>query len=356
MPSATITTPQPQLKKKASFRDRLKAWQKPPQPLQIVAEESKPRFVYKPTHAAADFSRLAVSPLSPRHRFSPVHRRSRQGDDGWEEGEEGSRRRHSRPGATHHPCVALDETFQTANATAHVPVPTQPVALDVDAETQKNRKSSPSQPLSDYELFIARAEAEDREWHDHILRSISPRSPPYTTNRVKPDPHRQFAVAGTSSAGRSPEINSDKLPSLKDSNVQEHAMGSGNASAQSPPRRESRQSGSRGHARQPSWARSSTSTNITAVEKFPDKKMSSHSSNHALVQHQQQQQQQQQKRPPESSRPTVYGTGVGSNPSREHQAASSPRTLRRQTSITQRIAEYIRPPKPVERGVETLVE
>ncbi|KAK4245888.1 hypothetical protein C7999DRAFT_42641 [Corynascus novoguineensis] len=353
MPSATITTPQPQLKKKTSFRDRLKAWQKPPQPLQVVAEESKPRFAYKPTHAAADFSRLAVSPLSPpRHQFPPDHRRSRQGDDGWEEGKEGSRRRRSRSGTNHHPCVALDETFQAANATAHVPVPTQPVALDANAETQRNRGAAPSQPLSDYELFIARAEAEDREWRGHILRNISHRSAAYTADRVKPDPHRQFAAAGASSAGRSPEVNSDKLPPHKDNNIQEHAMGSGNASTQSPPRWELRQSGSRGHARQPSWARSSTSTNITAAEKSPDKKKSSRSSNQALVQ----QQQQQQARPSESSRPTVYGAGVGPNPSREHQAASSPRTLRRQTSITQRIAKYIRPPKPVERGVETLVE
>jgi hypothetical protein len=357
MPSAT---PQPQLKKKASFRERLKAWQKPPpQPLELVAEESKPRFVYEPRHAAADFSRLAVSPLSPsRQRLaSPMQglaendaafvprtsqSRPRHGDESRVRlpRDEQTEKRHSRSGANRHSYTLVEDPFQNPNAAAHIPVHHQPVVWSLGAHSSTPREEEPAappaaQPLSDYELFIARAEAEERERREQVLRSISQRSAAYSASRVKPDPHRQFATpVGSPPAERS------HRPQRHDSGSRYILGGSGRE--QQPPtpplhkhapeqqRREGRQGGGAGHARQSSWAPSyATSGSATRSPVSP----------------------------PQAQVPP--GNSVQEDPggrAREYQP-QPPRTLRRQASLTQRIAQYIRPPKESRmRAAETLVE
>jgi hypothetical protein len=362
MPSAT---PQPQLKKKASFKDRLKAWQKPPQPLEIVAEELKPRFVYEPTHAAADFSRLAVSPLSPsRQRLPPAmqigpgeeapavprngQRRPRHGDEPCERPphDEEPTRRHSRSGANRHSYTLAEDPFQASNAAAHVPVNTQPVAWTPGTQAVPSRREErtppPSQPPSDFELFIARAEAEDRERREQVLRSMSQRSAAYPANRVRPDPHRQFAAAASSSAGRTAERSDG---SGQRTSGTRYVLGSGGGVEQQPQRHERRQEGrTGGHARQSSWAASYATTSGSATGNGLEKKASPPAPA-----------QRREVADPQQQKTIAYGVDDEFGPGREYQP-QPPRTLRRQASLTQRIVQYIRPPKTAGRHVGTLVE
>ncbi|KAK4238739.1 hypothetical protein C8A03DRAFT_33199 [Achaetomium macrosporum] len=353
MPS---TTPQPQLKKKASFRDRLKAWQKPAEHLQIVSDESKPRFVYEPKHAAADFSRLAVSPVSPtRPRFAPpmqplredgvptFHRPSQPGqrncdDDARPRQDEKPTRRLSRHSSRHHSYTVAEDPFQASNTAVHVPVNSRPVAWTpaVQSVEQRKQDQAPSQPLSDYELFIARAEAEDRERRERILRSISQRSAAYSADRVKPDPHRQFATVGSSSARRSDS-------SQQRNSGSGYVLGSGNGGEQ-------KQQAGKGHGWRSSWT-SSYATGGSSPERALEKEEARHVPPS--------QAQPQQRRTPESGPlqqpPVVYGVDEKFGQEREYQP-QPPRPLRRQASLTKRIVDYIRPPKTAARPVETLVE
>ncbi|KAK4121469.1 hypothetical protein N657DRAFT_577215 [Parathielavia appendiculata] len=382
MPSAA---PQPQLRKRTSIRERLKAWQKPPQPLELVAEESKPRFVYEPKHAAADFSRLAVSPLShPVQRLpSPTHglaeddprtlaprasqSRSRHGDNDrvGSPRDEQSEKWHTGSAADRHSYTLVEEPSQVSNAPMQFPVNGRPDAWcpNVQSAAPGKEKSTPAvgRPLSDYELFIARAEAEERARREQVLRSISQRSAAaYSANRVKPDPHRQFvAVASSSSAERS-----HRRPQRHNGNSSRYVLtnGSGRGREQKPkpPSQQTEQQhqqrrdghNMKGHARQLSWAPSYATSGSAAAEELVERMKSP-----ALPW---QQSEPQPRRPPEPAagrHPAVCGlVDEDLNRAREYQP-QPPRTLRRQASLTQRIAQYIRPPKTsAVRPVETLVE
>ncbi|KAK3306361.1 uncharacterized protein B0T15DRAFT_138235 [Chaetomium strumarium] len=358
MPSAT---PQPQLKKKASLRDRLRAWQKPGEALETVTDEPKQRFIYEPKHAAADFSRLAVSPVSPvRPRFAPpmqplcedgvpmfhqAGQRNRD-DDGRPPKDDKPTRRLSRHGSQHHHSYAVaEDPFQASNTAVHVPVNSRPVAWTPTAQSveQRTQDPAPSQPLSDYELFIARAEAEDRERRERILRSISQRSAAYSASRVKPDPHRQFASAGSSSAGRTRDTSQQRNSGSR------YVLGSsGNGGEQN---KQQEQAG-KGHGWRPSWA-SSTATGGSGPERGLEKEEARHVRPPPRAR-------AQQRRPkPESGPvqqpPVVYGVDEKFDQAREYQPQQT-RTLRRQASLTKRIVDYIRPPKTAVRPVETVVE
>ncbi|EAQ88506.1 predicted protein [Chaetomium globosum CBS 148.51] len=355
MPSAT---PQPQLKKKASFRDRLKAWQKPLQPLEIVTEELKPRFVYEPTHAAADFSRLAVSPVSPTKprlplaatytppekdvsstarntQPRPVHRDEARDDE--------PTRRHSRSSVNRHSYTLVEDPFQASNAAAHVPVNPQPVAWSPGEPTSLIRTEPPppspsSQPLSDFELFLARAEAEDREKREQLLRSISQRSAAYAANRVRPDPHRQFAAVVPSTTGKTAKGPAEKgeRPAQRSSKTRHTLVPGASAKTEQPQpqnRQQRQDSGRKGHARKSSWA-ASYMTGSSAGE-IPPVTLPSKRQARPLPE------------PPQPVRADSAGKEYPPQP---------PRTLRRQASLTQRLVQYIRPPKTGSRPIETLVE
>ncbi|KAH6857056.1 hypothetical protein B0I37DRAFT_89455 [Chaetomium sp. MPI-CAGE-AT-0009] len=360
MPSIT---PQPQLKRKASFRDRLKAWQKPPQPLEIVTEESKPRFVYEPTHAAADFSRLAVSPLNPtKPRLSPgttqitpetdLPSPARGGQprprQRGEPRDEEQTRRHSRPSTNRHSYTLVEDPFQASNTAAHVPINPQPVAWSPGAAVASVRAEplptqSPSEPLSDFELFLARAEAEDRERRERVLRSISQRSAAYAANRVRPDPHRQFAAAGSSAPEKKTERRAERTAeSTAEKNERSAQRSSKTRHAHAPEGRteaEQQHSAHRGHARQSSWAASYTTGGSTG-EKEPATLPPTG-----------------QIRPlPKPPLPIgADGADEDTDRARDYQP-QPPSTLRRQASITQRIVQYIRPPKTGARPIQALVE
>ncbi|KAL1836131.1 hypothetical protein VTJ49DRAFT_5542 [Mycothermus thermophilus] len=206
---------QPQLviKKKSSFRDRLKSWQKPPPTLELVAEEEpKPRFVYQPTHAAADFESQMMSPL-----FSPRQHQQQRGrtpphHSPLEANSPSSASASLTPPDTcqsqnqSHLCNPFADNAQEA-ISPRQPHPaaeeTDPNTTSLSPRTKPHDDEPPvspttSQPLSDYDLFIARAEAEelqDRIRRERLLRgsfASSSQTSSHGGARVRPDPHRQF--------------------------------------------------------------------------------------------------------------------------------------------------------------------
>ncbi|KAK3390670.1 hypothetical protein B0H63DRAFT_446767 [Podospora didyma] len=354
---------QPRLKKRASIRDRLRgAWQKPATTtLPALQEEAKPRFVYTPKHAAADFSRLAISPTSPpllrqrQHRIStsvearPALSPRQEVDTGalaakpqrpqppqlqtLQENEAAApvARKESRS-RRHNKTVTTDENISRGRVRSSPPrnsltlvenpwEASQPLVDSQPIADQKPRNRSDDSPPSDYEAFIARAAAEDRAHREQVWRTISQRSAV-----LKPNPHLQYASARSSA-----DISAGSTA------VAGNKTSAGDGSRSSGSRRESGQyytigRGSsdeqqfrRSHSKRASWAPSYDASGGD-VEKSLEKK--------TPRQHQQQQ-------------PIVLGVDENFRPSSrmvEQQQQQQPmRTLRRQGSISQRIAEYIRP-------------
>lgn len=401
MPSVTLQ--QPQLKKKASFRDRLKAWPKPVQSPETITEEPKPRFVYEPKHAAADFSRLAVSPMSPTRqqqqqqqmeprrqsrptmqtlaeddahyssRTSSSHQQ-RPGEEPPPSGDDDlAARRHSKnSGAAkkrHSYTLAADNPFQASQAAVHVPVNSRPVAWALGEQQpsrEKQNEEKPTElppPLTDYELFLARAEAADRERREQAFRALSqravaaglhhhhPGSSGSSSPRVKPDPHRQYYVSTATATATASSSATDAAvadsPHYRPTNHRRaisQDKNSGSRYALNGVGEEKPPAFRKGHhAQRASWAPSYTTGGSEAEQLLERRKKAAPvaygndvvEEKNAFGHHGEGQQQQHQRQ--------------------QRQQQAKTQTLRRQGSFTQRIAEYIRPPKQV-RPVGTLVE
>ena len=357
MPSAT---PQPQLQRRASFRDRLhlKGWQKTRPPA-----ESTPRTVYVPKHAAADFSRMPVSPLSPSRQRQPApmptltedgtpagpqltaQGRPSHSDDAArsrpQRDEESSAKRHYRsrsgPELTSYPTV--DDPMQASIAAVHIPINNQPTAWSMGAQSPA---APSSHPPSDYEIFLARAEAEEREQY---LRSVYQRSAAYaySSSHVKPDPHRQFATPGATAAGSSAAADRGHRRS---NSGNRYALNSNSGEWQ---RQQDAAARNKAAARA-SWT-PSHGTGGSQTEKGPEGK------NLAIPTRLAKPQPAQDKQPPpkQTQRPSVDGGDEELRRSREYKQPAASGTLRRQGSFKKRFVEYIRPPKSV-WPVQTVVE
>ncbi|KAK4098139.1 hypothetical protein N658DRAFT_518196 [Parathielavia hyrcaniae] len=401
---------EPRLKTRSSVRERLKAWQKPPQTvtLQFVAEESssKPRFVYQPKHAAADFSRLPVSPSSAaaRQRLpSPTQgllaeddpqtlapRASTQSRSGHRDedragsprDEQSERWRAGSSAADRHSYTLVEEPFQAPNSPAHAPARSRPGTWSQPAPPPPaNERSPPSssvaRPLSDFELFMARAEAEERAWREQVLRSTSipqrsaaAAAAAYPANRgVWADPHRQFVpppVASSSAAAERSHQRPQRHHHHPGGGSRHRVVASGSGSgsgrerermSQPPPQQQQgpgqdQQQGRDGHnnvnnvkahGRHWSWA----AETVVERQKAP------------VVARPSQQQRPEPPQPRRTPEP-VRGNEEDLDRARESQPQPQPqpaRALRRQASLTQRIAQYIRPGKSsAVRPIETLVE
>lgn len=403
MPSAA---PQPpQLKKKASFRDRLKAWPKPIQTSETITEEPKPRFVYEPKHAAADFSRLAVSPMSPTRQQTEPGRLSRpaqptaEADAPYEPQTSGpqpsrqgsqrgdSARRHSKSGTTRYSYTLVEDPFQASQTAAHVPVNSRPVTWTPGEPSYEDEPTSPQQqqqqqqwerepeqpataPLSDYERFIARAEAQDRERREQAFRALTQRPAGLASGppKVRPDPHRQYYTSTTTAAAAVAAAAPAAVPTSADgphhiphryrhhrnnSGSQLYVLGGGSAGAgageqKPPPFR-------KGHvAQRASWAPSYTTGGSEAERAVEGGRKASVPRQQAAAV------------PVSVSVPVGLGVqerggraggdgGYKTQNQTPKQQQQQSRTLRRQGSFTQRIADYIRPPKQV-RPIGKLVE
>jgi hypothetical protein len=367
------TAQQPQLKKKASFRDRLKVWPKPIQNPETIPEVPRPKFVYEPTHAASDFSRLAISPKSatrqqteePSQSARPVRSSGENGvrrnsQNGSQQGSgqglrrEEPTRRSSRVGMKLNPRTLVEDPFQASQEAVLAPVNSTPVAWDLRVSEEisagredESAQQQPTAPLTDYELFIARAEAEERARREQILRSISQRSAAAAAlspkpNHVKPDPHKQYYTSTSIPSDTAGPGSSHHHHQRNNSTGNSRSKGStGNRYMLSSSRGndEQRPAFRKGHVQRASWAPSYT-TGGSEAEKV-------------LVRTEERVTVPRQPGPSPSQAQAGYGVDGQPQPQR---------TLRRQASLTQRIANYIRPAKGVGAGagrvghIGTLVE
>ncbi|KAK4172093.1 hypothetical protein QBC36DRAFT_81276 [Triangularia setosa] len=384
----TSQTPRPQLKKKASFRDRFKPWQKPAPAALEAIEEPKAKFVYQPKHAASDFSRMPVTAIGSyrHHIFDPRRTAPLQSLP------EGTARLNARLGnqpegrrvdeavkpppqlALQHELARRDSKSKrysytlvedplqvSQEAAVHqVPISNRPVTWN-QAPTELRRAShtpmrhhSHSQhtrkprasPSTDFELFLAQAEAEERAHGEAILRQISQRAAaaqaayPHRPT-VHPNPHTQYAsavsdVSATTTAvgGRTSASGGSKDSSRRSRDAA--STGTGNRShssytrpqpTQMPQRQQQQpqqQAHYKRHSRNASWA-TGASEELTKLGTFPAE-----------------------------AAPTVqlvHVLDVDETLQAPHQQPDQPRALRRQSSIAQKIAEYIRPSRQIDGGV-----
>lgn len=367
--------PQPTLKKKASLRDRLKSsWHKPSTPVLEVIEEPKPRFVYQPKHAAADFSRMSVTPGRPqneawrpttmkpqivnferpavRHSQSQLSRRpenvSRATSNASQPAYDAAPRRPSR--ASHEPSASSrrlsyqhpEDPFLASNAAAHIPVNQYPISWIPGAAGEQHpalrhdpQQYEPQQypvvvpppprrePQTDYEKFLAKAQAEERARNDKILRTMSQRSQAAALNRVPANPHLQYASATSSSnemSAATTAVGGRTLNGGSRSSVGGHGSNHGNSFHEGPipayqlkPRLVQIEPHQK-HTRNSSWTASYTTDG--SEEKRLERGIS-----------------------------TVQVYGVDDNAAPRTSTDSKDKTLRRQVSISKKISEYIRPPR-----------
>ncbi|KAK3988267.1 hypothetical protein QBC44DRAFT_329764 [Cladorrhinum sp. PSN332] len=380
MQTRTPPTP-PTLKKKASFRDRIKSWQKPPStPLQVLEvieepEQQQPepaRFVYQPKHAASDFSRTAVPhgrhgvqlpgwrPSAPRE-LEAVN----EGVPALRNGHPQSRRRtESRPTAgsnipahydaagrrpsqsshaqsatsSHRYSTTYGENpFLASSAAAHIPVNPYPVSWNLGTGTQaserhpamrhdQNQDQMPqqqlpvvvapprrrSEPQTDFQRFMAEAEAKERaraERDERIKRSFSQRSHQVALNRVPPNPHVQYASATSGSSSADVSAATTAVAASRNS--------------------------SRGRAAD---AQRSSGHFVAVEERVPQSQQQGHRRTHTR----------------NSSWTASYTTGASEEKKAgaitqvyrvDEKPQAEQKGLKRQVSISQRIADYIRPPK-----------
>ncbi|KAK0742064.1 hypothetical protein B0T21DRAFT_360587 [Apiosordaria backusii] len=392
----TSQNPQPQLKRKASFRDRFKSWQKPAPPVLEAIEEPKAKFVYEPKHAASDFSRMPVTPVgSHRHHiFDPRRTAPLQSLP------EGTSRTNARVGsqsrgrrtdeavkpapqlALQHELARRDSKSKRysytlvedplrmpqAAAVHHIPITTLPVTWSQPSTEVRRASHTPTrhhshnhhnrppraEPSTDFEVFLAQAEAEERAHNEAILRQISQRvaaaqsAYPHRPT-VQPNPHTQYAsavsdvsAATTAVGGRTSAGGGSKNSSRRSRDAA--STGTGNQSQSSytrpharqlpqlqpqqqpqlQPRQQQDRLHSKQHSRNSSWA-TGASGELTNFVTAPPEAV-------APVQH-------------------VHVLGVDESFQPPHQQKEQPKTLRRQSSIAQKIAEYIRPSRQIEGGV-----
>ncbi|KAM7184166.1 hypothetical protein V8F33_013139 [Rhypophila sp. PSN 637] len=360
---------QPRLRKKASFRDRLKSWQKPGQATVTKTaapfNEQPKRFVYQPQHAAADFSRMAISPTA-----APAPRKyaklSFDEDSTLSPSVEQVDARHaiprSRSGARRS-YKMVEDPWMASQAAAHVPIgtlaarslstrnrtrepPLQPDAMDAPLIEKQEKSPAEKEALSDFERFLAQAEAEDRAQREQILRSFSHHSTFQSSSaKVKPNPHRQFVTVGggnmsgtTAGPGLVSTGGSRSSRGGSQRTSGQYALSAGREEQPFRP----------GHRKQTSWTPSfgAGSDNIEkAVERTRGSQDTGGSSNWGpppmLA--------SRSRRPqPPQPQTVVYSVDESFN------QPEPVRTLRRKVSITQRIADYIKPEReaPAAGGAE----
>ncbi|KAK0620787.1 hypothetical protein B0T14DRAFT_567513 [Immersiella caudata] len=414
------SSPDPNLKKKTSFRDRLKwpagkAAPTSPQPPQ-QEEAPKKRSAYRPKHAASDFSRLAA-PVVPRRvtslaidqpalpgPSSPVpdkagrrDRPSSRTERSLERERERSsnvdagtsprnqdqapptspriqkrssltnlraarasdelhpvRTRSSAGGRSH--SSGGDATLASARAALRIPINTAPIVWNLDLEgidveppshpeqrqptKPKDRELSPAAPKptpvspkqhptsppnstpttapttpSDFELFLARAEAQDRQQREDVWKTITAaRASAAATGGpppiIRPSPHAQFASNKVGGPSRSRDRDRDRDHSLSHRRSTQHILSGVSASAQE----QAPLPGGATYALSPKTSRQGLKYGLS----------------------------------PKTSRKALNGkVSMGSMGGYVSAAENGERerTLRRETSIAQKIVEYIRPPR-----------
>ncbi|KAK3947668.1 hypothetical protein QBC32DRAFT_78576 [Pseudoneurospora amorphoporcata] len=308
---------QPQLRRRTSLRDKLRVWQKPTSVLDTVSdnEEERPRYVYQPKHAAADFSQLTITPPPSILRES---RPSITGSETSQISRTQTRRAYRRP--------------ELANPLAEMRFRGQRRDMASACSQQEHSKSPhlPRQPtwtatrpvpLTDYELFLAQAEHEERA-HRGLLQTMEAQLHDSLHDLVRPDPHQQFATvsptrlgaSSTAVAGRSRTITGNKNRASRTSWAPSYATGNTMAEAIA----SQQYNGTPG-------------TNPHHVSPKPQSQQDS-KSHTALV---------------NGAKGSIFRSDIvrGVSDDNHTQQPRAP-ILKRQASFAQMIAEYIRPPRP----------
>jgi len=373
----------PMLRKRPSIRDRFRTLTKEASPQAPQLE--KQRLIYVPTHAAADFSRLALSPkpssrqqqhysdnepqaivpeasepLVPiaslsaedeSQKLAAIKHYSPRGLETLDENEPvqvtaAQHQKGRREPETHAP--------QLISATSATPQQRQGHAVIVDIgkrPSNHTRKASEQDPftgtppkeepeqVSDYELFVARAEERERAYREHLLRTLSQRQYP------RPEPEAssyQYHNSETLTAD-SAVVAEASGPLRKGREARLSGLDSGIGSKNSSQKEEGSRrqledpatGGSstweRGHRKEASWTPSfgaggnDAERNLdrwtSAVPELDDRAYTTSHSNAA----------------PFADR---------------SYAAQQPRTLKRQTSIKHKLGAYIKPARPLSRYEE----
>ncbi|KAK3338893.1 hypothetical protein B0H65DRAFT_283778 [Neurospora tetraspora] len=302
---------QPQLRRRTSLRDKLIVWQNPTSVLDTVPdnEEERPRYVYQPQHAAADFSRLTIKPPSSvLHECRPCIT-----------GSETSRISRSQTRATRR----AYRRPESANPLAEIRFRGQRRDMASPSSQQEHSRLShlprqPTQtatrpvPLTDYELFVAQAELEERA-HQELMQTMEAQLHDSFHDLVRPDPHQQFASLSPTSLG----AGSTAVAGTSRTTT-------GNKS------RASRTSWA------PSYANGGTVADIIASE-----------AHHVSAKHQSHKDSKSHTVMAKGVKGSIHRSGTAHGVSNDnHTPQPKALTLKRQASFAQRIAEYIRPPRP----------
>ncbi|KAJ9158138.1 hypothetical protein NKR19_g3612 [Coniochaeta hoffmannii] len=415
-PAVHHQQPAPLLRKKASIRDRFRslARESPsPSPTPIPQPEKK-RAVYVPKHAAADFSRLALSPRPvsrQQQRFSFSYDEPRDSlQEASEEAipiaaEPSEGETHSPPGPRHHAQRGLETLDENAPARVRgrkgEPIPETdavqpgsgnprqqrqgqaavtdfgapsahptyclPAQVPEDDQAEEAQGKERQQP-SDYELFLARAEERERAHRERLLRTLSQRQyprpePPEPGPPHQPQPRNSATytadsavVADASNNNNNNNNNNNPLRKGWEGRVSsglDSGIGSKSSSQQTKPLPQQQQQpdehattavrGSstweRGHRKRGSWTPS-----FGAGGRDGERRLERDAD--VL---------------PEEEAYQGGGGGAGAYTTSRGNAASygdgvhagqQPRTLKRQTSIKQKLGAYIKPARPPTRYEE----
>lgn len=389
--------PGPMLKKRTSIRDRFRTLAKDaPAPT-----PEKPRTAYVPTHAAADFSRLAVTPRPmsrqqqrqsydepravPQYAMEPPEPTTVHGTEDEFPNPAGPRHISQRALET------LDENEPVQATSAHelveqrvpeIDAP-QPVSSFRDSRQQPEnhaaisdtgspssnhttslpphvrerpdqdriegaRSEKDAQQFSDYELFVARAEERERAHREHLLRTLSLRQYP----RPEPEANQYHPRNSATYTADSAVVAEASGPLRKGWEGRMSGLDSGIGSKSSSQQGEAPKlqpeepaarvsnAGERGHRKRASWTPSFGAGGRDAERRLERGSDSVPELDEGYR--------------PEAAHHGSYTTSrnIASSHGERSYSAQQPRTLRRQTSIKQKLGAYIKPARPTTRYEE----
>ncbi|OIW32008.1 hypothetical protein CONLIGDRAFT_249597 [Coniochaeta ligniaria NRRL 30616] len=369
--------PPPMLKKRPSIRDRFRSLAKDaPTP---TPEPGKQRIVYVPTHAAADFSRLALTPrpmsrqqqrhsydepwTAPQHASEPLTPIAAHPAEEEPQNPAGPRHVSQRALETLDENEPVQGTSAQGQIERHVPeidaphekegpspnntksLPARVHETPGHDRIEKARSEKEAQQLSDYELFLARAEERERAHREHLLRTLSQRQYPRPEPEVNQYHPRNSATYTADSAvvaeasGLRRKGWEGRMSGL-DSGIgsKSSSQGDGAKLQSEEPTSRGSNTGERGHRKRASWTPS-----FGAGGRDAERKLERGSDVVPEL--------DEGYRPDEAQQYTTSRNNTSSFAERSY-AAQQPRTLKRQTSMKQKLGAYIKPARPPTRYQE----
>lgn len=390
-PTVHHQQPPPMLKKRASIRDRFRSLAKDAPDPTPTSRPEKQRVPYVPTHAAADFSRMAVAPRPmsrqqqlqssdgprtfPQRTAEPLIPAAAHPAEEELQSPEGPRHLSQRALETLDENEPVQVTSAQRQSGQHVPdvdAPLSAAALKNSRQQHEGRsdavgplsnpptspparvhelqESRSEQELSDYELFLARAEERERSHREHLLRTLSQRQYP----RPEPEANQYHPRNSATYTADSAVVAEASGPLRKGWEGRMSGLDSGIGSktssqqgegsklqSEEPPARVSN-TWERGHRKRASWTPSFGAGGGRDAERRLERgsdAVPELDEGHRV----------------EDAHLDTYITSPRNSASASAErgyAAQQPRTLKRQTSITQKLGSYIKPARPVTRYEE----